>query len=207
MHELEHEQGTMEWLKARAGMVTGTTFGRAVGTPAVQTTLLYEIMAGMMTEVKDEGFLSEAVQRGNDLEPIALKAACDTLKYDFQTMGMMISDEINSFGTSPDAVCRDVSGNVIGGIEIKCPNSKKHIEYIDKDQVPNEYKFQVLSNFLVNPDVEWWTFMSFDDRNYERPEFYKLVTREEVAVELEAHKKKLISFVKRVSDTHLKLTF
>lgn len=210
MRELTFEQGCREWHEARSGMVTGTTFARATGTIAVQRTLMYELLAGMMTEPKGESFLSEAVDRGNDMEPIALKAAIKSLGYDFETTGMMISDEIQKFGTSPDAVYRE-DGKIIGGLEIKCPDSKKHLEYVMKDAVPSSskdnYRAQILAMFLVNPDVQWWYFMSHDDRNYEIPEFYKKTTRAEVAEELVDLREKLIKFVADLTDTHLKLTF
>lgn len=210
MRELKFEQGSREWHEARSGMVTGTTFARATGTVTVQKTLMYELLAGMMTEPKGDVFLSEAVERGNDMEPIALKAAIKALGKDFETTGMMVSGEIEKFGTSPDAVCRE-SDRIVGGIEIKCPDSKKHLEYVMKDVIPSEpknnYRAQILAMFLVNPDVQWWYFMSFDDRNYEIPEFYKLITRAEVNEELISLRKTLIKFVANLMDVYLKLTF
>ena len=206
MRELKFEQGSLEWHRQRAGMVTGTSLKSATCTPAVQRTLLYELLAGMMTEPDGDFYKSEAMERGLDLEPVALKKASKTLSLKFETTGMMISDEIDNFGTSPDAVFRKGS-KIVGGIEIKCPDSKKHIEYIINDEVPKDYRPQVLAQFIVNPDVKFWYFMSFDDRNYEIPEFYYLVKREDVWVELLELEAKLVKFLKMVSDKHLELTF
>jgi len=143
---------------------------------------------------------------GNELEPIARAYATKELQIKFETIGMMISDEVDGFGTSPDCVCR--RGNkIVGGLEIKCPNSKKHVEYIIKNEVPKEYWHQILSQFIVNPDVKWWTFMSFDDRNYLRPDFYITVKRRDISKEINEAYKRLKDFLKTVDEVHEKLTF
>jgi len=206
MRELTCEQGSQEWHQARAGIVTGTTLGRAIGTNKVRATLMYEVLAGLMTEPKPCEIGSKAVERGNELEPVALKAAIKTLGINFETTGMIFSDNIPSYGISPDAV--DRQGNkIVGGIEMKCPDSKKHIEYLMLKKVPKDYTWQTYAPFLVSDDIQYWYFMSFDDRNYQKPEFYFKVNREDIRQELEDAKVMLISFVTQIKEAHLKLTF
>lgn len=206
MRELKFEQCSQEWHKARSGVVTGTSLKDAVGSNAKKKTLMYKILAGMMTEPISMDIGSKAVERGIEMEPVALRAACKTLDIPFETTGMLFSDKIESYGISPDAVVR-VNGKIIGGIEMKCPNSETHIRYMMEKGVPKDYKHQVYAPFLVSDDIQWWYFMSFDDRNYEQPEFYHLVNRNLIEKELEEIKLELVSFVSQIKEAHEKLTF
>ena len=43
MYKVDMEQKSLDWLKARHGNVTGTSLSSALGTPAVQKTLMYSL--------------------------------------------------------------------------------------------------------------------------------------------------------------------
>ena len=58
----------------------------------------------------------------------------------------------------------------------------------------------------MSPEVKFWHFVSYDDRNYERPLFVKTVLREDLDT-LEADREKLKAFLDRVEQTHIDLTF
>jgi len=73
---------------------------------------------------------------------------------------------------------------IVGGVEVKCPSSKKHIQYLRQGKLPNDYKWQVLGSFIINPDCQWYDFMSFDPRVTQRPVFIYRTTRESVQLEL-----------------------
>ena len=200
------EQGSHDWHLLRQGIVTGTSLGAALGSPKVQATLMYELIAEMMTEPQINDLGSEAVKRGNEMEPIARRAVSDKTKIKFVETGMLFSDDIDGFGFSPDGIAINKKGVIEGGLEIKCPNSKKHIEYIVKDEIPSEYLAQVKAPFLLSDDICWWYFASFDDRNYERPLFLKLVKRSDFPT-IEEDREKLKDFINRTAMLHAELTF
>lgn len=203
MYEMTFEQGSVEWHRARQGIVTGTTLKQAV---INSDALLYQLVSENMTEAQMKELNVEAVNRGNDLEPHALRTASKKLGIHFSKTGMLMSSEIDGFGISPDGVYKE-NGRVIGGIEIKCPDSKKHVEYLLQDKLPKEYRHQVLAPFIVSDQIQWWYFMSFDDRNYEKPDFYYLIHRSDVADEIIEIKEKLKAFIQRVETAHTELTF
>jgi hypothetical protein len=89
---------------------------------------------------------------------------------------------------------------------VKCPNSKKHIEYLIKDEIPKEYEHQVKAPFLLCPTLKFWVFASFDDRNYETPLFTKTFNRDQY-LELDGDRKELSVFLDRVNEQHMALTF
>jgi len=50
-----------------------------------------------------------------------------------------------------------------GLLEIKCPNTSTHIEYLDKAVVPTLYKNQMTFQMMCT-DRKWCDFVSFDPR-------------------------------------------
>jgi len=205
IHNLE--QGSLEWLKFKAGKVSGTSLKSAIGSKAVKETLLNRLIAERMTETVNDELNTEAVLRGKEMEPLAIKAVIKETGLDFCSLGMMAPDDIQQYAVSPDAVYYSKEGVIEGGLEVKCPNSKKHVEYLRAGAVPKEYFHQVLSPFLCDESVEWWCFASFDDRNYERPLFMKMVFRKDLLKEIEKATTDLVAFLNVVDEEYYNLTF
>lgn len=204
MKELTLEQGTLEWHNARAGVVTGTTLSKAISTR--KNDLLATLVSERMTEPEVVEINSDAVRRGNELEPIALQKYMKLTGIKFETTGMMMSEIVKGFGVSPDAVYKE-GEKIVGGLEIKCPASKTHIQYCLDGVVPKSYWHQVLSPFVASDDVQWWDFMSFDDRNYEIPIFSTRTYRKDVEDEVQEIREKLSAFLSEVDACHEALTF
>ena len=205
MYKVDMEQKSLEWLKARHGNVTGTSLSSALGTPAVQKTLMYSLIADRMTEVQMSDLSTPAIDRGNELEPFAIKAASYEMALDFEETGLLLDDKYSRFSISPDGIFEE-DGVITGGIETKCPNSKKHVEYLMKNEIPKEYLYQVKAPFIMSDDVSFWVFASFDDRNYERPLFVKTVTRADFD-DIDECREKLLKFLDVVNEGHMDLTF
>lgn len=218
MIELDLEQGSLEWHQERAGRVTGTSLKSALGAKftkakgwtlgdvKVQTTLSYELIAERMTEVQIVELNTAAVERGRELEPYAIKSAAKFSGENYEECGMLISSDMQEFGFSPDSVVKK-DGEIIGGLETKCPSSKKHIEYLINNTLPTEYYWQVMSPFLCSDLIQWWDFASFDDRNYEKPLFYMRINRKDLEKEIEEAKKILKVFLSTVREVHEELVF
>lgn len=220
MIELELEQGSLEWHIERAGRVTGTSLQSALGAKyskpkklwtlgdkKVQETLSYTLISERMTEVQIVELNTPAVERGRELEPFAIKAVSKLKNINFVECGMLISENTQEFGFSPDAVFKGSNDVIVGGLETKCPSSKKHIEYLIKNEIPSEYYWQVLSPFICSDKVLWWDFASYDDRNYECPLFYKRVNRSDVEDHVNKAKDILTEYLKEVRVTHENLVF
>lgn len=220
MQELMIEQGSIDWHHERAGRVTGTTLQSAIGAKyskakkvwtmgdaKVQETLSYSLISERMTEVQIVELNTAAVERGRELEPFAIKEVSKLKEIDFLECGMLISDNTPEFGFSPDAVFKDSQGVIVGGLETKCPSSKKHIEYLIKNELPSEYYWQVLSPFICCDNVLWWDFASYDDRNYECPLFYIRINRADVENHVNSARDILSEYLREVRKTHEKLVF
>lgn len=152
----------------RVGLLTGSCAGaviqerkRGTGELAVRRELRKRIVCERITGlgVDDVPFLPHYMQRGQELEPVAFAA------YEAQT-GLLVrpvgfvSHNILKSGCSPDGFI----GDWIGGLELKCPKSQTHLDYL---QAPNtlraEYFGQALHGLWLT-GAEWWDICSFDDR-------------------------------------------
>ena len=205
MDKVDIEQGSLAWHRGRWGNVTGTTLKSALGSSATQKTLMYDLIAQRMTEPQIGDTTSAAMAHGIEMEPVAMRAVIEETGIDFTNTGLLLSDDIPHFSISPDGIYEE-NGIVVGGLEIKCPNSKKHVEYLIKGGIPKEYYFQVIAPFIMSDYVQFWYFASFDDRNYEMPLFLTKVARSELK-ELASMRSELITFLSGVNDEHMKLTF
>ena len=206
---LEHlEQGTPEWLAARAGLVTASTVGRLItsgprsadhfecvecsaptGEPCISlrggapiktmhparhaaaaaappvlqvadnetshgliTTLAAERITGDVEEVP----MTRDMWRGVESEPFARDAYAAHNDVEVREVGFMLRDFGGfTLGASPDGLVGED-----GGIEIKSPRAKTHVQTILADEVPAHYMAQVQA-FLLVSGREWCDFVSF----------------------------------------------
>lgn len=157
MRVLDLEQGSEEWLKARCGVVTASNFSKVFTTAGKLSTsrdgLVNQAVAESLMGKPVEMFKSEAMQRGNDLEPQARAMAELLLDVDISELGLVKMDK-HEIGCSPDGVWKD------DGIEIKCPNAATHIGYLRAGKLPTTYVQQVQGTMLVL-HLEQYHFLSF----------------------------------------------
>jgi len=187
---IDTEQGSDQWHIERFRHVTGTKFQSAIGAKysaakkewtlgdkKVQQTLMLELISDYQSELEIDDYSSEAMERGNDLEPISVAKAASRLGVTFSKCGMLQSDTMPSFRFSPDAVCYNKAGVIVGGYETKSKSGKKHIEYILADEVPPEHLWQCLCPMVMDDAVKWWAFGHYDDRNHINDLFLKGIKR------------------------------
>jgi len=182
MKILDLQQRSEEWFKARLGVITGSRASNVF--KSNNLTLVDEMIAERMTQSVEESFTSKAMEHGVLFEPEALKSYNERTKNSAQEIGFCIHDKYDWLAISPDAlIFRD--NIAVGAVEIKCPSSKKHIEYIRQNKIPNEYKYQIFHYFIVIETLQFLDFCSYDPRNRDLNTHIVRVTREEIREELE----------------------
>lgn len=183
-------QGTDEWYEAREGVITGSSASRVYS--AKSSDYLYELIANALAPAKETG-TSEAMDRGTLLEEDAL-TLYEMNNQVTDRVGFSLHDEYDWLGVSPDALVKK-GKKYVGAVEIKCPDTKTHIKYLEDDKIPAAYKAQVMQYFLVCEDLEWLDFISYDPRiQTDAQMFAKRITRKELADELEAAMAKMLKF-------------
>jgi putative phage-type endonuclease len=156
------EQGSKEWLEQRYGNASASRIADVVaktksGYSASRENYLTQLVLERFG-IFEESFTSEAMQHGIDTEPFAratYEAANDVF---VEQVGYILHKTIKHAGASPDGLI----GND-GLIEIKCPNTKVHFEYLLGERVPPKYIPQMAWQMACT-GAKWCDFVSFDDR-------------------------------------------
>jgi predicted phage-related endonuclease len=176
MNEL---QRTGAWFAARTGKLTASRMRAAMAylkpkkdgvleDKAERRNLKIEILVERMTGDIVDKYINQAMQWGIDTEPLA-KA-----EYEVRT-GRIIKDvgfidhaSIEFCGASPDGLVGD------GLIEVKCPETKTHLETILSGEIPEDHFPQLILQCAVTKRG-WVDFVSFDPRV--DPKFQMFVRR------------------------------
>ena len=200
MIEVKVQQGSHEWLKMRLGKITGTRLKEVFKSDNLP--LIDEMIAEIISEEIEENYVNAAMQRGNDLEPIVRDLYTQVTGIEIEEIGFCLSEENDFLALSPDGCTADRKG----AIEIKCPSTKVHVKYIRQDQIPNDYKYQVYNYFLVNKDLEYLDFISFDNRFKIKPMYVKRIHRNEILEDLAKTSEDLEKFCTKFLKYYEKIT-
>lgn len=205
MITLNIEQHSEAWHEARLGRVTGTRFKALMMGDSTQgykdliTNLACEIISGMA----EESYVSPAMEHGTETEPEARKEYETIFGIEVTQVGFVMPDEDNRFhnwiGVSPDGLLPDS-----GMIEIKCPLAKTHLEYIETDKLPSEYRYQVQGQLFVT-GLDYCDFMSYVQGM--KPFIFRVYPDYELFKEFETRLEKLITQVENKIITYNKYEY
>ncbi len=157
------EQGTVEWHLQRLGKVTASRMADVLskgksGESASRKNYRTELLVQRLTGQPGESFTNAAMEHGTKTEPLA-RLAYEVAKGNFvEQVAFIDHPTIANFGCSPDGLVQ-----VDGLIEIKCPNSNTHIEYLSDGKPPAKYIPQMQCQMAVT-GRQWCDFVSFDPR-------------------------------------------
>lgn len=158
------EQGSPEWFALRVGLVTASRLNdvmstlKSGGEAATRKNYRAQLVAERLTWAKAESFTNGAMQWGTDNEPLA-RASYEVLHgIDVEQVGFIKHPVIEWTGASPDGLIGDD-----GLIEIKCPNTATHLDYLIGGEAPAEYRNQMLWQMECTGRA-WCDFVSFDPR-------------------------------------------
>ena len=136
------KQGTDEWRNARLGKVTASRIADIMGKTktgygAARKNYMAQLICERLTGKAEEGFKSAPMQRGNDLEPVARAVYIIETGRDVEETGMVEHPTIAMSGASPDGLVYPD-----GLIEIKCPNTATHLEFVFTNEPKPAYMLQ-----------------------------------------------------------------
>jgi putative phage-type endonuclease len=137
------EQRTEEWWQARLGKVTASRIADVVartksGYAASRANYMAELVVERLTGKATEGFSSSAMLWGVEKEPMARDAYSATRGEFVTEVGFLPHPRIEMAGASPDGTVPPS-----GIVEIKCPNTATHIEWLMSKEPPQKYYYQM----------------------------------------------------------------
>jgi len=171
MKIIDVEQGSPEWFAARMGNVSASRVADIIaktksGYSASRENYLTELVLERFG-VKEESFTNAAMEWGTQQEPFARVAY--EIKNDVlvQQVGYVVHNDIDRAGASPDGLVLDD-----GLLEIKCPNTKTHFEYLLNGKPPQKYITQMAWQMACT-NRDYCDFVSFDPRAPEGLQYFE----------------------------------
>ena len=158
------EQGSPEWLAARAGRVTASHICDVINFKknGEESTSRRDYRIKMVTEMLtgtpcEDVYPNADMRRGTELEPYARIAYEDLSGMHVQQVGLFVHASIPQAAASPDGLV-----GADGLIEIKCPRSYNHINNILADGIiDSDYQLQMLWQMECT-QRRWCDFVSYD---------------------------------------------
>ncbi|WP_211828700.1 lambda exonuclease family protein [Kistimonas asteriae] len=154
------EQGSPEWHRMRAGVVTASRADCLLAgkDTAKRQSYLAELVAQVCTGLIPEEINAKALNWGKDNELNAREAYSAETFSVVKSIPLIYKDDLMRFGCSPDGLLSE------RGLELKCPwASRTYIEFVCSDKIKPEYQKQCQFSMWVT-DLEKWDFASFDPR-------------------------------------------
>jgi len=161
MKRFDFDQYSEQWWAVRRGIPTASEMSKIMSPVARKFSTsamgyicqligdLYDPMYGRHDE-----YASAAMKNGSMLEPEARKFYEWDRGVDVEQVGFCLSD-CGRYGCSPDALVGDD-----GGLELKSPAHKTHVQWLWENVLPDEHKVQVHGCLIVTGRA-WWDFMSY----------------------------------------------
>jgi len=136
------EQRSSEWFAARLGKVTASRMADVCaktrsGYAASRGNYMAELVVERLTGKATDSFANAAMQWGTDQEPFARDAYSAKTGELVTEVGFVNHPRIENAGASPDGIVG------AGLVEIKCPNTASHIEYLMSKEPPQKYYYQM----------------------------------------------------------------
>lgn len=160
------EQRTDDWFAARLGKVTASRVADVIaktktGYGAGRANYMADLVVERLTGQKASSFTNAAMEWGTEQEPNAKAAYAAKTGILVEDVGFIDHPTVAMSGASPDGLAED------GLVEIKCPNTATHLEYIFDGKPPQKYVTQMQWQ-MACAGKPWCDFVSYDPRLPER---------------------------------------
>lgn len=157
------EQRSEDWFKVRCGKVTASRVADVVartrtGYAASRANYMAELIVERLTGRATEGFTNAAMQWGIDNEAAARDAYSARTGELVSEVAFLHHPDIPMSGASPDGVVGET-----GLVEIKCPNTATHIDWLFEREPPQRYFYQMQWQ-MACASAEFCDWVSYDPR-------------------------------------------
>ena len=157
----QHEQITQRspaWDAIRLGKVTASRVHSILGTPRARDKAMRELVDEIITGRRAEVFVNDAMRWGTETESQARDAYSARTGVLVDEIGFVTHPTIAQAGCSPDGLIGDR-----GLVELKCPTSDRHAQFLITKEIPKHYISQVQFQ-MACCERDWCDWVSFDPR-------------------------------------------
>jgi putative phage-type endonuclease len=156
------EQRSAEWHAARLGKVSASKVADVVartktGYAASRANYMAQLVCERLTGKPTEGFSNAAMEWGVEQEAAARDAYSARVGELVTEVGFIDHPTIKMAGASPDGIVG------AGIVEIKCPSTATHIEYLFEREPPQKYFYQMQWQMACT-GADWCDWVSYDPR-------------------------------------------
>ena len=190
------KQGSDLWKQVRQGHVTASNIAdvMAKGKGESESITRHKYKMRLLAEriaiaPMFDSYSNPAMEWGIEQEQYACIAYEENKYVLVQRTGFWLHPTIKWLGVSPDRLVGDD-----GLIEVKCPNSTTHLDYLMTNKVPAEYVKQIQCQLWVT-GRQWCDFVSYDSRLRKNNQLLIVRTErnEELIAEMEVEVKKFLA--------------
>ncbi len=150
---IDCEQNSPEWMAARCGIITASSFHKvlAKGQGITRKGYMLSLAAERIRGEAGDSFSNQYTERGHEFEDVARELYIAHTGAEVADCGFMV----DTYGYSPDGL---VGNN--GLIEIKTRSGHLQVELLLADKVPSEHIAQIQGALMISGRV-WCDFISF----------------------------------------------
>ena len=158
------EQRSEAWYAVKCGLVTSTRFKNLCSKETTDSykDLVTNIACEIITGKMEENYSNAIMEYGIETEPKARQEYEDIVDCEVKLAGFITPDEGHEYfdwiGDSPDGLLPED-----GILEVKCPLARTHLEYIEANKLPSEYRHQVQGHLFVS-GLKYCEFVSYFPR-------------------------------------------
>jgi putative phage-type endonuclease len=194
---LAKKQRTAEWLQARCGKITASRIADVMNfrkptkadieagvklEGADRRNYRMELLAERLTSIPADHYVSKYMEFGAEYEDDARRAYELKAEVMIDQTGFVGHPALDYAGASPDGLIDED-----GLLELKVPKSETHLGYLFANEVPEEYRQQMIFN-MTCCERQWADFVSYDPRLPEPVRMFvkRLHWKEAAASEIDA---------------------
>lgn len=161
---VECVQGDKDWWESRLGMLTSSRVASALAVPKrnggaelqSRQDVKLELAIERIIRKPMEHYVSEWMERGAAMEPLARGAYELRTGAEVRQVGFVLHPSIRWAGCSPDGLVGER-----GMVEFKCPKATTHARYLIAGIVPPDYLPQMHWQLACCLGREWNDFVSY----------------------------------------------
>lgn len=185
-------QRSPEWLQIKKGKISGTFLKSIMGTPKARQEAIWEFIAEKLT-VGVELEYENAMDRGTRLEVDAVAMFEIESGKQVDIIGFCENEDEPAIANSPDGYI--AGSDDTEAVEVKCLGGKNHVKMWLLNQVPEDYDWQVVQYFVVNPRLEKLYFVGYNPDIPRHPLHIIELRREEIQDRIDRAKEAQLKFL------------